>query len=190
MAMAMTGRSPKTPDDSAVEGWVCLGVITKPKGVRGRVRITSYTATPDDLVAYGPLHDGPGGRVMEVTLREILKGGVVVAAIGGVADRDQAEALRGVELHVPRDALPEADGDEYYHTDLVGLTVEGLDGVKIGTVAALHDFGAGDIIEVAGDGGDSLFLPFTRRTVPEVDIAGGRLVVDPPRQTTAGKAET
>ena len=187
--MAMTGKSPKASDDTA-KGWVCLGVITKPKGVRGQVRITSFTGKPDDLVAYGPLYDGPGGRVMEVSLRETLKGGVVVAAIAGVTDREGAEALRGVELHVPRAALPEADGDEYYHADLVGLTVEGLDGVKIGTVAALHNYGAGEILEIMGDGDDSFFLPFTRRTVPEVDIAGGRLVIDPPHQTTVGKEET
>lgn len=186
----MTGSDPEAATNAAapVKGdqeWVCLGVITRPKGVRGQVRITSYTGRPDDLVAYGPLFAGPGGRVMEVAVREILKGGVVVAVIAGVTDRDGAEALRGVELHVPRQALPETDGDEYYHADLVGLQVEGVNGVIIGSVAALHNFGAGDILEVMSGDGDSFMVPFTRDAVTEIDIGGGRVVVSPPSETTA-----
>ena len=184
--VTMGRKCPDQPIDSA-EGWVCLGVITKPKGVRGQVRITSFTGRAGDLVAYGPLFDGPHGRAVGVTLRGKLKGGIVIAAIDGVTDRDGAEALRGVELHVPRAALPEAGGDDYYHADLVGLAVEDADGVAIGSVAALHNFGAGEILEVAIADGDSLMLPFTRQVVPEIDIAGGRLVVAPPRETTAEK---
>lgn len=185
------GKSPEAApetDQDAGRGWIALGVITKPKGVRGQVRITSFTERSADLVTYGPLHDGPGGRVVEVTLRETLKGGVVVAAIAGVTDRDAAEALRGVELHVPRAALPKAKGDEYYHADLVGLEVVGADGGTIGEVTALHNFGAGDILEVSGRGGDSFMLPFDRDAVPEIDIPGGRLVIDPPIQN--GPIET
>ena len=182
----MGRKSPDSPIDTA-KGWVCLGVITKPKGVRGQVRITSFTGRAGDLVAYGPLFDGPNGRALGVTLRETLKGGIVIAAIDGVTDRDGAEALRGVELHVPRAALPEAGDDDYYHADLIGLAVEDADGVAIGSVAALHNFGAGEILEVARPGGDNLMLPFTREVVPEIDIAGGRIVVAPPRETTAEK---
>jgi 16S rRNA processing protein RimM len=182
----MGRKSPDSPIDTA-KGWVCLGVITKPKGVRGQVRITSFTGRAGDLVAYGPLFDGPNGRALGVTLRETLKGGIVIAAIDGVTDRDGAEALRGVELHVPREALPEAEDDDYYHADLIGLAVEDADGVAIGSVAALHNFGAGEILEVALPGGDNLMLPFTREVVPEIDIAGGRIVVAPPRETTAEK---
>jgi 16S rRNA processing protein RimM len=182
----MGRKSPDSPIDTA-KGWVCLGVITKPKGVRGQVRITSFTGRAGDLVAYGPLFDGPNGRALGVTLRETLKGGIVIAAIDGVTDRDGAEALRGVELHVPRAALPEAEDDDYYHADLIGLAVEDADGVAIGSVAALHNFGAGEILEVALPGGDNLMLPFTREVVPEIDIAGGRIVVAPPRETTAEK---
>ena len=190
----MPGKNPEAATDAATPGqagpgWVCLGVITKPKGVRGQVRITSFTGRPDDLVAYGPLHDGPGGRVMEVRLRETLKGGVVIAEIAGVTDRDAAEGLRGVELHVPRDSLPEAGGDEYYHADLIGLEVVRGDGVALGTVTALHNFGAGDILEVRGQDGDSLMLPFTRDVVPGIDIAGGRITVAPPPETTAERRE-
>ena len=190
----MTGKIPESATTAAApvksdQGWVCLGVITKPKGVRGRVRITSFTDKPDDLVAYGPLFAGPGGRVMNVALREILKGGVVIATIGGVTDRDGAEALRGIELHVPREALPEAPGDEFYQTDLIGLAVELTDGVTIGEVTALHNFGAGEILEVTRHDGDSFMLPFTRDTVPEIDIAGGRMIVAPPHDIAAAKGE-
>lgn len=184
------GKSPEAApetDQDAGRGWIALGVITKPKGVRGQVRITSFTGRAGDLVAYGPLFDGPHGRALGVTLRETLKGGIVIAAIDGVTDRDGAEALRGVELHVPRAALPEAGDDDYYHADLIGLAVEDADGVAIGSVAALHNFGAGEILEVALSGGDNLMLPFTREVVPEIDIAGGRMVVAPPRETTAEK---
>ena len=191
---ALMGNRPEAATDAATSlgagrGWVCLGVISKPKGVRGQVRISSFTDQPEDLTSYGPLSDGPGGRVLDVTIREILKGGIVVAAIAGVADRDGAEALRGVELHVPRAALPEAEGDEYYHADLIGLAVIGADGVALGAVAALHNFGAGDILEVIGGDGDSFMLPFTRETVPKIDIAGGRMVIAPPRETSAEKDE-
>jgi len=178
----MMGKSPEAAAD-ADQGWVALGVITKPKGVRGRVRITSFTERSADLVAYGPLHDGPAGRVVELTLHETLKGGVVVASIAGVSDRGAAEALRGIELHVPRSALPEAESDEYYHADLVGLEVVGADGGTIGEVAALHNFGAGDILEVSGPRGDSIMLPFDKDTVPNIDIPGGRLVIELPKQT-------
>ena len=168
-------------------GWVCVGVVTKPKGVRGAVRVKSFTAEPSDITAYGPLHDGPGGPPIELESCEI-HGDMIVARVTGVADRDAAEALRGKRLYVPRAALPEAGEDEYYHTDLVGLAVELADGARFGTVHALHDFGAGGILEVARDDGETLMLPFTRNAVPEVDIAGGRVVVAPPDETFAEPA--
>ncbi len=159
-------------------GWVCVGVIGKPKGVRGAVRVTTYTARPGDVVAYGPVHDGPRGRVLALDLRETVKGGVVVA-IAGVNDRDAAAALRGIKLYVPRSALPDPDGGEYYHADLIGLRAELADGGAFGTVHAVHNFGAGDILEVTRADGTPEMLPFTRAVVPEVDLAGGRVVVAP-----------
>ena len=167
--------------------WVCVGVVTKPKGVRGAVRVKSFTAAPGDLTAYGPLHDGPGGPTITLEPRE-MQGDMIVARIAGVANRDAAEALRGKRLYVPRAALPEAGEGEYYHADLVGLAVELADGARFGTVKALHDFGAGGILEVTRQGGDTVMLPFTRDAVPEVDIAGGRIVVDPPDETFAEPA--
>ena len=166
-------------------GWVCVGVVTKPKGVRGAVRVKSFTAEPGDITAYGPLYDGPGGPVLAFEPREI-QGDMIVARVAGAADRDGAEALRGKRLYVPRAALPEAAEDEYYHADLVGLAVELADGARFGTVEALHDFGAGGILEVAREGGDTVMLPFTRRAVPEIDIAGARIVIEQPDEVTAG----
>ena len=176
-------RRPAEPSGVGAEegdpGWVCVGVITKPKGVRGAVRIATFTARPDDIAAYGPVRDRPGGgRAFSLELRETRKDGVV-ATIAGVTDRDAAEALRETRLYVPRTALPETAEDEYYHADLIGLRVELIDGTAFGTVRAVHNYGAGDILEVAPADGATEMLPFTRAVVPVVDIAGGRVVVAP-----------
>ena len=175
--------------DERRAGWVCVGVIGKPKGVRGAVRITTYTARPGDVVAYGPVHDGPRGRVLALDLRETIKGGVV-AAITGVDDRDAAAALRGTKLYVPRSALPEPDGGEYYHADLIGLRAELADGGAFGTVHAVHNFGAGDIVEVTRADGIRVMLPFNLAVVPKVDLAGGRLVVAPAEAGPEPETET
>ncbi len=161
--------------------WVCLGVVGRPKGVRGAMRITTYTARPEDIAAYGPLYDRPGGRAFAVAVREAGPGWVV-AEIAGVADRDAARALTGTRLYVPRSALPEPEEEEtYYHVDLIGLRAETADGVPLGRVRAVLDFGAGDLLEIAGgEGGEDLLVPFTRAAVPVIDLAGGRLVVVPP----------
>ncbi len=108
--------------------------------------------------------------------------GGVVAAAADVRDRNAAEALRGTLLFVPRPALPEPGADEFYHSDLEGLSVERSDGTRLGTVRSLENFGAGDLLEVAGDDGRVLTLPFDRRTVPVVDLARGRVVVEPPAE--------
>ena len=154
---------------------VCVGVIARPKGVRGAVRITTYTARPEDVAAYGPVY--ANGAPISLAVREVVKRGVV-AAIEGVEDRDAAAALAGTRLYVPRAALPAPGDDEFYYADLIGLRVELADGRAFGTVAAVHNFGAGDIIEVARpDGGETAMLRFAREVVTEVDVAGGRLVV-------------
>jgi 16S rRNA processing protein RimM len=159
---------------------VCLGVIVAPHGVRGLVKIKSFTAEPEALAAYGPLHDEAGTRTFEIALagrtKDLLLGRVV-----GVADRDAAEALKGTRLYIERAALPEPEeADTYYHADLVGLRVEDGAGQCLGWVAAVHNFGAGDLIEVERRDGTSDLLAFTRAVVPVVDVPGGRLVVRPP----------
>ena len=158
--------------------WVCVARVVAAHGVRGTLKLRCFTERPEDVTAYGPLYDQ---RERPVDLKVIgrTRGGVL-ATIDGIGDRAAAEALRGTELFVPRDALPEPAPDEFYHSDLEGLSVERTDGTRLGTVHALENFGAGDLIEVADDEGRVLTLPFDRQTVPVVDLEGGRLVVEPP----------
>jgi 16S rRNA processing protein RimM len=147
--------------------------------VRGALRIKSFTVTPADIAAYGPVSDESGARVM--TLRVTGRAGqAVIAEIDGVTERDGAEALKGMRLYVARTALPPPGEDAYYHGDLLGLAVELAQGGALGRVSAVHDHGALDMIEIERDDGATVLLPFTRAAVPLVDIAGGRLVVDPP----------
>ena len=158
---------------------VCLGVVTGPHGVQGAVRIKSFTEVPQDIGRYGPLSDQSGRRSFELQVLGIAKG-VVIARLSGVEDRDQAEALRGVRLHLPRSALPQTETEEYYHADLIGLEVVLGDGTPVGRVRAIHDFGAGDTLELVRPDGPPIVIPFTRAIVPIVEIAAGRLVLDPP----------
>lgn len=158
---------------------VCVGVVTGPHGVRGAVRIKSFTAEPKDIAAYGPVEDDSGRRRFTVELIGTAKG-VVLAKLSDVADRDQAEALRGLRLYLPREALPPPDEDEYYHADLIGLDAVLQDGSGLGKVQAVHDFGAGDTLEILRPKGQQVMVPFTRAVVPLVDLAAGRLVIDPP----------
>jgi 16S rRNA processing protein RimM len=158
-----------------------LGVIGRAHGVRGLVKVTSHTADPADLTAYGPLSDAEG-RLL--TLRWKADGVAEVARIvDGVAvkvtDRAAAEKLTNTRLFVDRSALPPADDDEYYLTDLIGLPVVDPAGQALGTVSVVHDYGAGASLEVIGTGA-TLIVPFTAACVPTVDIAGGRVVVVPP----------
>ena len=160
---------------------VCLGAIAGAHGVRGQVRIKAFTEIPEDLTAYGPLSDEAGRRSFKVSLVGQSKG-TLLARIEGVGDRNAAEALRGTRLYVARDALPPPEDEEtFYHADLIGLLAETAEGEALGRVRQVHNFGAGDMLEIAPDGkGPVRFLPFTKAVVPEVDLAGGRLLVVPP----------
>jgi 16S rRNA processing protein RimM len=158
---------------------VCLGVITAAHGVQGAVRIRSFTEVPDDIVRYGPLTDETGTRSFDLRLVGTAKG-VVIARIAGIDDRNQAGALRGLRLHLPRSALPRTEAEEYYHADLIGLEAVLGDGTPVGRVRAIHDFGAGDTLEVTRPSAPSVMVPFTRAVVPIVEPAAGRLVLDPP----------
>ena len=158
---------------------VCVGIITGAHGVRGAVRIKSFTAEPRDVAQYGPLADQSGARQFKLLLAGAVKG-VLIATIDGITDRNKAEALRGLRLYLPRAALPAPSEDEYYHADLIGLTAALASGEMIGRVRAVHDFGAGDMLEIARDEGQPVLVPFTRAAVPVVDVAGGRVVIDPP----------
>jgi len=158
-----------------------MGVVGAPHGVRGATRVKSFTDPPEAIATYGALEDESGMRRFTLRVAGAAKGdGMVIAQLSGVADRDQAEALRGLRLYAPRAALPATAEDEFYHADLVGLAAALEDGTPLGTVIAVHDFGAGDMIEIAPAKGQPVLVPFTRAAVPVVDIAGGRVVVDPP----------
>lgn len=161
---------------------VCVGAFAGAHGVRGQVRLKSFTAAPDDVVRYRPLTDQDGKREFKVTLVGTAKD-AFVARVDGVTTREQAAALAGTRLYVPRSALPAAAEDEFYHADLIDLRVETVDGTVLGKVAALHDFGAGDMLEIRTDDGRSRLIPFTRAAVPQVDLVQGRVVVDPPAET-------
>jgi 16S rRNA processing protein RimM len=158
---------------------VCVGIVVGAHGVRGAVRIKSFTAEPTDVARYGPLED-EGGR-QHFTLRLAGTGkGVVIGWLAGVADRDHAEAMRGLRLYLPRAALPPTGEEEFYHADLIGLEAVLGDGTPIGQVRAVHDFGAGDTLEIARPEGPPAMVPFTRAVVPIVDLDAGRLVIEPP----------
>ena len=159
---------------------VCVGAIAGAFGVRGEVRLKSFCAGPEDVAAYGPLETEDGARRYEVTLVKPVKNGFS-ARLSGVTTKEQADALRGTRLYAGRDALPALGEDEFYHADLIGLEVRDTGGTLLGHVRAVHDHGAGDLLEVHGPGlKQTVLLPFTRDVVPTVDLAGGRLVADPP----------
>ena len=162
---------------------VLLGVVAAPHGIRGAVRIRSFTEDPMSLGAYGPLSDESGRKEYRVEPLSAARG-AVLARIEGVADRTAAEALRGLRLYVERSALPETGEREWYEADLIGLAAVGKDGRDWGKVIAFHDFGAGSMMEVSG----GAMLPFTDAVVPEIDVPGGKVVVDPPAGLLAGGA--
>jgi 16S rRNA processing protein RimM len=166
---------------------ILVGIFGAPHGVRGELRLKSFTADPMAIAGYGPLADAAGGRTWRIAQARLVKDDMLVVRIDGVGDRDAAARLTGQKLHVPRDRLPALDdADEYYQADLVGLRVETVAGDILGTVSAVLDFGAGEILEIAPpDGGRTLMLPFTMAAVPVVDVAGGRLVADPPAEIEA-----
>lgn len=157
-----------------------LGDIGRPQGLKGEVRIRSFTAEPAAIADYGALEDETGIRTFEIeSLRTDAKG--VVARIKGVSTREGAEALTGTKFYVPRSRLPDEGEEEWYHSDLIGLAVLDQAGASLGTVVAIHNFGAGDLLEVRpAAGGPDVLVPFTRETVPEVDVEGGRLTLVPP----------
>ena len=157
---------------------ICVGAIAGAFGVRGEVRLKSFCAQPEAIVAYAPLWTKDGGRSFTLRLTR-GSGGGLTARLSGVATREDAEALKGVELYADRDKLPNLPDDEFYHADLIGLDVLDTSGKPLGKVRAVHDHGAGDFLEVVS-GADILLLPFTKAAVPTVDLTAGRIIADPP----------
>ena len=158
---------------------VLLGEIGAAQGLKGEVRLRSYTQDPAAIARYGALDDEHGRRIEIESLRVTPK--ALIARIKGVTTREAAEALANTKLYIARSRLPERDEEEWYHADLIGLSAIGQDGATIGTVVAVQNFGAGDLIEIKRTGeAATVLVPFTRDTVPEVDVEGGRLTLNPP----------
>jgi 16S rRNA processing protein RimM len=149
------------------------------QGLQGAVKVKLFTEAPEALSSYGPLHDARG-RKFEITAFRPGKPGEAVISFFGITDRSAAEALKGTELFVARAALPATAEEEFYHADLIGLEAQDSEGRVLGKVAVIHNYGAGDVVEIALPDGDSVLLAFTRETVPTIDIPGGRIVVAVP----------
>jgi 16S rRNA processing protein RimM len=165
---------------------ICVAQIGGAHGIRGEVKLRSFTADPMAVNGYGPLLSEDGARSFEIETLRPAKGHLVVR-FRGVDDRNAAEQLTNLKLFVPRDRLAPTERDEFYHADLIGLSAVGADGTEIGTVVAIHDFGAGDVLELRPvAGGATFMLPFTEACVPQVDIARGRITVVPLEETRQG----
>jgi 16S rRNA processing protein RimM len=164
-----------------VSAQVCVARIGAAHGVRGAVKLWTFTEDPFAVTRYGPLATKDGARAFEVAHAREGKGHLV-AMLKGVTTRNEAERLNGIELYVAREKLPATDDDEYYHADLIGLAAINTAGQPLGKIVAIHNFGAGDIIEIAPPKGATILLPFSNAVVPTVDIAGGRVVIELPAE--------
>jgi 16S rRNA processing protein RimM len=168
---------------------ICVAQIGAPHGIRGEVKLKSFTADPLAVKDYGPLTNEDGSAQFEIEAVRPAKAHLV-ARLRGVNDRTAAERLTHLKLFIPRDRLPPPEADEYYHADLVGLAAVTADGNEVGTVVAIHDFGAGDILELRPRaGGPTLMLPFSDTYVPEVDVPGRRIVVAPLEDVAAKRGD-
>ena len=160
---------------------ICIARIGAAHGVRGAVKLWTFTDDPLAVLQYGALATEDGSRWFEIATAREAKGHLV-ATLKGIATREDAERLNGVELYIARDRLPATGDDEYYHADLIGLAAVDATGEPLGRVIAIHNFGAGDIVEIEPPHGATLLLPFTNAVVPSVDLAGGRVVIELPAE--------
>ncbi|MEM8663921.1 MAG: ribosome maturation factor RimM [Pseudomonadota bacterium] len=174
----MPGPHEKGPADErgAADRLVVLARVGAPHGVRGAVRLNVFAEDPLSLRRYNPFVGPSGERLKLLSVKP--SGKALIATFEGVTDRTAAEALRNRDLAVPRSRLPRPDEGEFYHVDLIGLEARHVDGRRLGTVKAVNDFGAGELLEI--DGPEGLLVPFTMAAVPTVDVVGGFLTVDPP----------
>jgi 16S rRNA processing protein RimM len=181
--------SAKTGTAQLGAGLVLLGRIGAAQGLRGELRITTFTESPENIAAYGPLRDAKG-RSFEIETLRALKGAQVVVRLAGVDDRTAAEALNGVELFIDKALLPETEENEWYYEDLIGLKAVSSEGSEIGVIASVQNFGAGDLLEIRLSGSQgTIFLSFTEAAVPDVDIKAGRVIVIMPEEIEAGPEE-
>jgi len=169
------------------EKLICLAAVATAHGVKGALKLRCFTEDPSSVAAYGPLYDASGRRLFEIEVIGPAKGGVIVRATG-VSDRNQADALRGVELFVPRSRLPEPEPDEYYLEDLIGLQALDESSTAIGRVKAVLDHGSALVLEIERGGELLLSLPFTEQHVPVVDLEAGHVVLRVPREIVGEEA--
>lgn len=165
---------------------VLLAAVIGAHGLKGEVRVKSFTETPGSLARYRRLH-AKDGRVFTVTRAKAAKGNEAILTFAEVVDRNTADSLRSLELFVAREAMPAPGQNEFYHADLIGLTAMDEADRVIGTVSAIHNYGAGDVIEIARSDGDSVMLPFARDFVPVIDLAARRVVIAEPAEVETGE---
>ncbi|MGE3148013.1 MAG: ribosome maturation factor RimM [Pseudorhodoplanes sp.] len=164
------------------EGRICVAQVGAAHGLKGEVRVFSFTENPEDFRRYGPLQSKDGKRTLTIAAVRPGRDHFVVK-FEGIDDRDAADLLRNMELYVARDSLPAPSADDtFYHADLLGLTATYRDGARAGEVIAVHNFGAGDLLEIRRDGADALLVPFTEQAVPVIDLAAQQIVIDPPAE--------
>lgn len=162
------------------EDKICVGAIGGSYGVRGEIRLKSFCAVAEDIETYSPLTSEDGATAFHLALIRPIKNGFV-ARITQVATKEEADALKGVQLFADRTQLPSLPDDEYYHSDLIGLTVMDTGGTVLGQVKNVLDHGAGDLLDIQRPGSsETVLLPFTMAAVPTVDLASGRIIADPP----------
>jgi len=169
---------------------VFVAAIAAAHGVRGECKVKSFTGDPEAAFTYGPFLDAAGKEILRAKRWRPVKDGWVVAFEQDMS-REDAAALRGTRLYVPRSALPELDDEEYYHADLLGLNVQGLDGAPMGKLKAIHDFGSGDLLEITGtpDRNGDWYLPFTRDFVPHISLTDRLITIDPPEEVGSKEEE-
>lgn len=159
---------------------ICVGAISGSFGVTGEVRLKSFCADPEAIADYAPLYTEDGAQEFTVNILRPIKNGFAVH-LSGIKTKEQADALKGVSLFADRNKLPSLPDDEYYHNDLIGLTVFDTGGIELGKVVDVLNHGADDLLEIrTTDRSDTVLLPFTEKAVPTVDIASGRIIADPP----------
>jgi 16S rRNA processing protein RimM len=166
---------------------ICVAKIGAAHGVRGEVRLWTFTEDPLAVASYGPLETSDGARRLAIKRIRAAKTHLV-ATLEGISTRDAAEQLNGVELFVAREKLPAPNDGEFYHADLIGLAAQTTSGEPLGKIVAVHNFGAGDIIEIAPASGPTIMLPFSNAVVPVVDISGGKVVIDKPAEIDRDQA--
>ena len=159
---------------------ICVGAIGGSYGVRGEVRLKSFCAIPSDIADYSPLSSEDGSQTFTLTLTRPIKNGFA-GRLSGISTKEQADAIKGLQLYARRDQLPSLPDDEYYHADLIGLEVVDTGGALLGHVKSVQNHGAGDLLELHGPNlSATVLLPFTLAIVPTVDLEAGRIVADPP----------